>query len=884
MIYELFEKQVEQTPDRIAVFFEESSLTYRELDDRAEKLARRLRAMGVGPDVMVALLIERSLDMVVGMLGILKAGGAYIPLDPNHPGSRILSVLEDAQPLLLLTDNRSGSSLPPHRTRSATIDALQRAEAEVSDAGPRPKSGPRNLAYVIYTSGSTGKPKGVEIEHGAVTNFLDSMKRQPGLSADDTMLAITTLAFDIAVLEIVLPLVCGASVVIASAETARNGAALADLVRRRGVTVIQATPSTFRLLLDGGWMGSPQLKILCGGEAWSAELAKSLLSRCGSLWNMYGPTETTIWSAIAKVEQGRPVAIGSPIANTRLYVLDRSLQLVPVGVPGELCIGGMGLARGYLNRPGLTRERFVADPYSEQPSARIYRTGDLVRRLTDGTLEFLGRLDHQVKIHGHRIEPGEIETVLEQRPDVKQSVVVVPEEAGGERRLVAYFIPVEDVVVSSDDLHQWLSERFPSYMIPSAFVSLSSFPLTPSGKVDRKALPSPGAATLKDPVSLAPRNRTEEILARLWCEILGLTGVGVRDDFFRLGGNSILAAQTIGKANQTFATKLNVSAIFSAPTIEALAASIERNQQTDKSKSKIIPLRIGKRGAPVYFIGAGPVEHRITQRLHGDRSIFVVDLPIPAEWRQIGPQSALPSFEQLGDLYGEAIRAHVGAQTCVIAGYSFSGKVAFETARALRRTGGNVVLVLLIDAFAWIGLTFGTASRIWSALWPSDQAGRGGSLPASLGRSGQLLWWVFLQAPRAIKSRFRKNRLPSSFVDSGGKPMDLSEVDILRRIAGTTYNPQPIDASGVLFRAKLPNEEILPGVDLTNGWDKLFSRGLEVIHVRGDHWSIVSNEQNLAELASQIDVVLDGRARQWQNGSSPERLSPEVPHPAAVVR
>lgn len=884
MIHQLFEQQVEQGPDRVAVLFEESRLTYRELNDRANDLARRLRTNGVGPNVLVALLLERSLDMVVGLLGILKAGGAYIPLDPSHPGSRIVSVLDDAQPLLLLSDDRLASRLPLHRTQLLTIADNPAAETSVAET-PH-ETTPGNVAYVIYTSGSTGKPKGVEIEHRAVTNFLNSMKRRPGLSVDDTMLAITTLAFDIAVLEIVLPLVCGASVVIASAETARDGTALAALIERRGVTVMQATPSTFRLLLDARWLGSPRLKILCGGEAWSAELAKSLLPRCGSLWNMYGPTETTIWSAVARVEEGQPIAIGSPIANTKLYVLDRALQLVPVGVPGELCIGGMGLARGYLNRPELTRERFVPDPYSDQPGARIYRTGDLVRRQTSGMLEFLGRLDHQVKIRGHRIELGEIETTLEQHPNIKQCAVIVPEEAGREPRLVAYFIPAEGKVISADDLKQWLPERLPSYMIPSAFVLLSSFPLNPSGKVDRKALPSPDRAALIEAESLGPRNQSEEILAQLWCEVLSLTKIGINDNFFNIGGNSILAAQTIGKVNQTFGTNLNVGAIFSAPTVEALAGSVQQNQQTDKSKSRIIPFRIGKKRNPIYFIGAGPLEYRLAQLSRSDRSIFAVDIPIPPEWRRAiveADRSTLPSFEELGELYGEALHGHVGSRPCIIAGYSFCGKVAAETARAMRRSGGNVARVMLIDASAWSGLTFGTASGVWSSIWPqfSGETGQSGShwppLPRSLVESSRLLWWMFLQAPRLIRSRIRKNPLPSSFIDRAGEPLDLAFVASWMRVAGATYNPLPLDASAVLFRARLPNENILPRVDFTNGWGGLFSRGLEIIQTRGDHWSIVGDDQSLAELVSQVDMVLEGETEREEMGQI-KTLIPKRPY------
>ena len=410
MIDELFETQVERTPDAIAVEFEESRLTYRELNRRADGLAHQLRVLGVGPNVLVALFLERSLDMVVGMLGVLKAGGAYVPLDPIYPRERLAYMLADAQPLVLLTQGRLQSELPPHHSHAVVIDAGAPPAAWLEQASaPGRAHSRRDLAYVIYTSGSTGEPKGVEIEHCAVVNMLASMRRWPGLVAEDTMLAITTLAFDIAVLEIFLPLVCGARVVIAARETVGDGVALTGLIERSGASVMQATPATLRMLLDAGWSGAPRLNVLCGGEAWTAELASQLLPRCGSLWNMYGPTETTVWSAVTKVEAGRPIVIGPPIANTRFYVLDGAFQLVPVGVPGELHIGGDGLARGYLHRPQLTRERFVTDPFATEPGARMYRTGDLVRRLPDGTLAFLGRLDHQVKIRGFRIELGEIE-------------------------------------------------------------------------------------------------------------------------------------------------------------------------------------------------------------------------------------------------------------------------------------------------------------------------------------------------------------------------------------------------------------------------------------------------------------------------------------------
>ena len=447
-IDELFASQAERTPERTAAVFENQRLSYAELNRRADELAGRLRALGVGPDVLVALFLERSLEMVVGMLGVLKAGGAYVPLDPTHPRNRLAGMLADAQPAVLLTHRRLRSKLPPHQCHVVAIDDDAPTAVPVAHppAANRTRN-PRDLAYVIYTSGSTGEPKGVEIEHRSVVNLLASMLRQPALGAEDTMLAITTLGFDIAALEIFLPLTRGACVVIAAGETINDGAALAGLIVRCDATVMQATPATLRMLLDAGWGGSPRLKILCGGEAWTAELANQLLPRCASLWNMYGPTETTVWSAVAKVEADRPIVIGPPIANTRFYVLDGALQPVPVGVPGELYIGGDGLARGYRRRPEFTRECFVTDPFAAKIGARMYRTGDLVRRLPDGTLEFLSRLDHQVKIRGHRIELGEIEAALERHPAVKHCVVIASDDARGERRLVAYIIPSAGSVV-----------------------------------------------------------------------------------------------------------------------------------------------------------------------------------------------------------------------------------------------------------------------------------------------------------------------------------------------------------------------------------------------------------------------------------------------------
>lgn len=553
-IHALIEAQAERTPLRPALRFAGESLSYAELNRRANRLAHWLRSRGVGPDDLVGICMERSEAMVIAMLATLKAGGAYVPLDPAYPAERIAFMQADAGLKLLLTD-----PLPDL--------------AGYPETNPEAASGPDNLAYVIYTSGSTGKPKGVQLEHRSVVNFLNAMAREPGITADDVLVAVTSISFDIAGLELWLPLTQGAQVVLASREAAADGAALASLLQRSGATVLQATPATWRLLLEAGWEPGPALKMLVGGEALPRELANRL-SAGGELWNLYGPTETTIWSTCCRVSPGEgPVTIGRPIANTQIYILDAGLRPAPVGVPGELYIGGDGLARGYLNRPELTAERFVASPL--KPGARIYRTGDLARWLPDGTIGFLGRVDHQVKIRGFRIELGEIETALGAHTQVKQAVVVAREEGAGEKRLVAYLVPDPAQPPTALELRAFLKESLPDYMIPTAFVALEAMPLTPNGKVDRKALPAPEAGALvSGEAYVAPRGPIEAALARIWAEVLGLERVGIHDSFFALGGHSLLGIRLLSRVRETFSVNLPLRVLFETPTIAELALAV----------------------------------------------------------------------------------------------------------------------------------------------------------------------------------------------------------------------------------------------------------------------------------------------------------------------
>jgi amino acid adenylation domain-containing protein len=582
-IHQLFEAQVERTPNAIAVSYEDEQLTYRELNSRANQLAHHLQKHGVGPEVLVGLCVERSLEMVVGLLGVLKAGGAYVPLDPTYPAERIAFMLEDAQVPVLVTQQHLCTQLPAHGTKAVCLDADAAVLFQQNEANPVSEVNSDNLAYVIYTSGSTGRPKGVQVLHCAVVNFLLSMRERPGLTAQDTLLAITTLSFDIAALELFLPLLVGAHLIVASRETAANGAALAETLALARVTMMQATPITWRLLLAASWQGKADLKILCGGEALPLDLARQLLPRAASLWNLYGPTETTIWSTLCKIEpQDEVISIGRPIANTQIYLLDPQLQLVPVGVPGELYIGGDGLARGYLNRPELTAERFIPHPFSDEPGARLYKTGDLARYRPDGTIEHSGRLDLQVKLRGFRIELGEIEAVLVQHPAVQQAVVMTREDVPGDKRLVAYLVLRENQSAMIGDLQNHAAKQLPAYMVPSAFVLLEAFPLTPNEKVDRRALPAPQYTRPElQKAFVAPCTSDEKAVAGIWSQILGIEQIGIHDDFIALGGDSLMAMQVISRLRRAFQIQLPLARFLETRTIAKLTKVIEQVKASD---------------------------------------------------------------------------------------------------------------------------------------------------------------------------------------------------------------------------------------------------------------------------------------------------------------
>lgn len=576
-LHHLFEAQAERIPDAPALRFEDRQLTYGELNRQANQLAHYLQKRGVGPDVLVGIYMERSLEMMVALLGVLKAGGAYVPLDPRFPQERLAFQLDDAQISLLLTQERLRSKLSILPEHVLSLDTQWQEVALLPADQPANRVHPSNLAYMIYTSGSTGKPKGVQVLHRGVVNFLLSMKQRPGLAQDDVMLAITTISFDIAALELFLPLLVGAQVVIASQEVAADALRLASLLVASRATVMQATPATWRLLLDGGWTGLSHLKALCGGEALPRELASRLLAHTRELWNLYGPTETTIWSTITRVEeQDGPVTIGSPIANTQIYILDQHLQPVPVGITGQLYIGGEGLARGYFKRPELTRERFLPDPFGPEPQQRIYFTGDLARYLADGRIEYLGRSDFQVKVHGYRIELGEIEAALMQHPLVQACVATTIAGNTGNTQLAAYLILETEQALGVEEFRRFLQHILPEYMVPAFFIPLKEFPLTPNGKVDRLALPAPDESrpTLAQ-AYVAPQTPEEHLLAAIWSSVLRIEQVGIYDNFFALGGDSLLSMAILAKAHKQ-GLEFSLQEFFQYPYIHDLAHVLRR--------------------------------------------------------------------------------------------------------------------------------------------------------------------------------------------------------------------------------------------------------------------------------------------------------------------
>jgi amino acid adenylation domain-containing protein len=593
-VHQLFEEQVERSPEAVALVFGEERLTYEDLNSRANQVARHLQGLGVGPDDLVGICMERSMDMVVGILGILKAGGAYVPLDPEYPKDRLAFMLQDAGASVLLTQRSLDAVLPAHEAKTIRLDEDGALISECSKENPNNPSSSKNLSHVIYTSGSTGKPKGVAIEHRSVVALLSWAKAffDPGDFAG--VLASTSFCFDLSVFEMFAPLISGGKVILAE-----NALELPSLRAAEEVTLINTVPSAITELVRLKGFPSSVRTVCLAGEPLTTDLVKAIYG-CASVervFDLYGPSEDTTYSTYALRKADGPATIGRPIANTQVYLLDANQQPVPVGVPGELHLAGAGLARGYLNRPELTAEKFVPNPFREEPGARMYKTGDLARYREDGNIEFLGRLDHQVKIRGYRIELGEIESVLDSHSKIRKSVVLAREDTPGEKRLVAYLVGEGEPQPTVSELRTFLKAKLPDYMVPSAFVFLEEFPLTPNGKIDRNALPEPDTERPElEEAYVAPRTETEKTLARIWSEILGIDPIGVQDDFFEIGGHSLATLRVVSKIDDIFHTKLSRLVVFERRTIESLSRLLEENQTRSVSREKVSTTRMDTEG------------------------------------------------------------------------------------------------------------------------------------------------------------------------------------------------------------------------------------------------------------------------------------------------
>jgi amino acid adenylation domain-containing protein len=872
-VIDLFVRQARCTPDATAVEVAGVGTSYRDLLARAEAIGNELRSRGAGMGSVVGICLHRSVDLVAALLGVLRSGAAYLPLDPAFPRERLAFMTRDAGAAFVLTEPSLAGLLPDSANR-LFVSAIV---APTLRSAPRPGSfevpATEDLAYVIYTSGSTGRPKGVEIPHRSLTNLLRSMAALPGLQAHDRLLSVTTVSFDIAALEIFLPLVTGATIVLASRDETRDASRLAKLIDRARVTVMQATPATWRMLVDAGWPGRPSLKILCGGEALPRDLAEQLLTRARSVWNLFGPTETTIWSTAERVQSGDgPVSIGRPIANTQVYVLDPDGCPVPIGLPGELYIGGDGVARGYRGQPDLTAKRFVPDPFGVTPGARLYRTGDRVRFSADGRLEWLGRLDDQLKVRGYRVELAEVESRLLGMPGITNGAVVARHDDRGETQLAAFVAAEDAASVNPRAVRDYLASGLPSYMVPAYVEILDSLPMTPNGKVDRAALPRRSAWTAESSAD-TPASNTERQLCDIWAKLLHIRRVGVGDDFFDLGGDSLLAVRLVSAIEREIGGSLSVATLLEARTVRQLAEVVDRQREASYWKSLVIMQRDGHR--PPFFcvhgVGGEVLGYKdLAARMGTDRP-FVAIQAID-ERRSVDPARGIASQAAA---YVEEVRRFQPIGPYHIGGYSHGGRVALEMALQLEACGEDVAFLGILDTAPvrrhysspgyWLRVLRSTPRWFWhDALrtpWSEnlDRLRRAARMVArSLGfnkGSGEAVAWY-----ADVRDTLDIDGLPDTF-------RARYEWDFR---AFCSYTPAALCGPVTVFRAAA--QPLLASHEPDLGWSAVSRGPVDVVTIPGTHTSILA-EPDVTHLAKALREALErSAARQSMPLSCPESL------------
>lgn len=841
-IHQLFEEQVDRSPEAVAVVYEDQQLSYAELNARANQLAHHLRDIGVGPEALVGICLERSLDMVVGLLGILKAGGAYVPLDPAYPKERLAFMLEDSAPLALLTQGKFEELFEDMSKSLPVIDLSAKLPSWAGQSETNPDHGsvgltPDNLANVLYTSGSTGKPKGVGARHRGLQNLLPWYISEFNLSFDDAVLVVTSHSYDLTQRNIFAPLLVGARLVLA--EESFDPQAIVKLVARENISLMNLTPSAFYALTaasSNGELGGLRHVIL-GGEPIQPSRLLELPEPRPEFVNGYGPTECTgvitYHRMSPDLEQyrygNRAVPIGRPIANTRIYILDAHQQLVPIGVSGEIHIGGVPVGRGYLNQPEMTAERFVRDPFIPEADARMYKTGDLARWLADGTIEFLGRNDFQVKVRGFRIELGEIESALRQHPQLSEAVVGVYESVPGDKRLAAYLVSQSDSIPSPSELRDFLKPKLPEFMVPSAFVFLDALPTTPNGKLDRKALPMPDMSRLQDRDAgfIAPHSKAEKQLAGIWGKLLGIDRVSIHDNFFELGGHSLLAVKMVVDINKQFDTNLPLGTIYQSPTVEELGKIITSGKQ-QPTRYSLVPIQTQGSRPPLFAI------HTISmldlpRYLGKDQPLYFLRYGMAAEVNNRSIR--LPQLKDLASHYIKELQQVQPNGPYYLLGFSFGGVVAYEMADQLLADGHRVNLVGLLDTY----LT-----------WEQQ------SLPLHriINKFFRLSPSQFLEL---IKDKLTFLATPYIYGTDYWPHLYTHGPDLACR---NGYQPKIINGAVTLFQASERESMFFSYVPPEQEWKKLLGDTLEVQQVSGGHFEIFK-EPHVKILAEKLIACMD---------------------------
>ncbi|MBV8745204.1 MAG: amino acid adenylation domain-containing protein, partial [Xanthobacteraceae bacterium] len=858
-VHQLFEAQVERTPEAVAVIFEDRHVTYEELNSRSNRVAHYLREVGVGPGILVGLCVDPSLERIIGLLGILKAGGAYVPIDPAYPAARLGFMLNDANAPVVLTQRAVVPRLPPLGAKVICLDSSEWEVIEGNTINPQRTGSTHDLAYVIYTSGSTGNPKGVMISHRSLVNIMSWMQSAFPADEHDCVLHHISLSFDPSVLEILTPLLVGGRLVVALPNGHRDAGYLVETIIRDEVTILHVVPSMLRMLLeipDFKHCGSLR-HVFCGGEVLPKDIAERFFEVLDAeLHYVYGPTEATITSLSYSVPRNfcdEILPIGRPVANTQAYVLDGHRRPVPIGVPGELYLGGVQVGRGYHNCPDLTEERFIADPFKSASGAQLYKTGDLVRRLPGGMIQFLGRVDRQVKIRGHRIELGEIETVIRSHPNVEESVVVVREDAPGDNKLVAYVRPKSSCPELPTALRIALKERLPAHMLPSAFILLDAFPVTPNGKLDVEALRSAEISSSgSEERGLRPRTPVEAALSGFWCEALKLKQISVQDNFFEMGGHSLMIVQLINRINQAFNVSLGVPDLFHNPTVEKLAKVIADHPPGETHGSRAIQFQEGKGERPLFFAYAGLNESRLARLIDEKYPVLGIDVP----WLDAlanNAKSAFPTVEQLIAPYLAVLSSCGRFSPCLLAGHSFGGVLAFELAHQFQAQGGHVDLVILFDSWARRPTVREAAWQQLRKNWKRDPLSTHG--PQSFGsrlKCSRLVaqWMLTQEAKAAYRALVERQSGSSKILDEQSQPTD----HFYRKIY-QSYYPRALNARGILLRSDPPDESYFRAFDDTLGWRNLFAKGLKIVPVLGDHFAAINqpNETLIQALAHEMD-------------------------------